>query len=67
MAGYTYGPLLGLFAFGIFSKKILKESYAITFVCLIAPVLGYFLEKLIPNLTGGFKIGIELLLINGLL
>ncbi len=67
LAGYTYGPLLGLFAFGIFSKKILKESYAITFVCLIAPVLGYFLEKLIPNLTGGFKIGIELLLINGLL
>ncbi|RTL56802.1 MAG: sodium:solute symporter [Sphingobacteriales bacterium] len=67
LAGYTYGPLLGLFAFGIFSKKTLNKSYTITFVCLAAPVLSYFLEKLIPNLIGGFQIGIELLLINGLI
>ena len=67
LAGYTYGPLLGLFAFGIFSKKKLHETYAITFVCIAAPILSYFIEKWIPNLTSGFKIGIELLLVNGIL
>ncbi|WP_298298878.1 sodium:solute symporter [Hydrotalea sp.] len=66
LAGFTYGPLLGLFAFGIFSKKTLHETYAITFVCLATPVLSYFIEKWIPSLTGGFNIGIELLLINGI-
>jgi len=89
VAGYTYGPLLGLFAFGILTKRILNDRYA-WLICVLAPllVLGidmlnnaeWFVKKL--SLTGafgkmlldsssmffnGFKIGIELLIINGLL
>jgi hypothetical protein len=89
VAGYTYGPLLGLFSFGILTKRKLNDKYAIA-VCLIAPLLSigidlinnaeWFVNKL--SLTGnfadslinasksvfnGFKIGIELLIINGIL
>lgn len=67
LAGYTYGPLLGLFSFGIFSKKTVPETYAITFVCIVAPIISYFIEKWIPAITHGYHIGIELLLLNGIL
>ncbi|MBX2925869.1 MAG: sodium:solute symporter [Chitinophagaceae bacterium] len=67
LAGYTYGPLLGLFAFGMFTKRILPETWAITAICLIAPVVCYFISKYAAVLFGGFQIGIELLLLNGLL
>jgi len=67
LAGYTYGPLLGLFAFGIFTKRRLGEHFGITLICLAAPVLSYFLTNNIKAWTGGFQIGIELLIVNGLL
>ena len=66
LAGYTYGPLLGLFAFGIFTKKQLSNSLAITLVCLIAPVLSYILSMNAKEWFNGYQIGIELLIINGL-
>jgi hypothetical protein len=66
-AGYTYGPLLGLFAFGIFSKRKLPETWLITLVCLVSPLLCYFLSINAPKWFGGFQIGIELLLINGII
>ena len=65
LAGYTYGPLLGLFAFGIFSKRKLPETWMITAICLIAPVICYVLSKNSASWFGGYQIGIELLLING--
>ncbi|MBI2729505.1 MAG: sodium:solute symporter [Sphingobacteriales bacterium] len=67
LAGYTYGPLLGLFSFGILTKRKLKDGIAVTIICLIAPVLCYFISKYSGNWFGGYKIGIELLLINGIL
>lgn len=67
LAGYTYGPLLGLFAFGIFTKKILPNTLSITAVALVAPVLSYILAKNAKEWFGGYQIGIELLVINGLL
>ncbi|HEV2480648.1 MAG TPA: sodium:solute symporter [Puia sp.] len=67
LAGYTYGPLLGLFAFGIFTQRVLPDTWKITLVCLVSPVLCYFLSRYSPELLGGFQIGLELLLINGLL
>lgn len=67
LAGYTYGPLLGLFAFGIFTRRRLPDTGLITVVCLITPVLCYFISKHAAQWFGGFQIGIELLLINGLL
>ena len=67
LAGYTYGPLLGLFAFGIFTRRVLPDTWKITVVCLVAPVLCYFLSQYSAMWLGGFQIGLELLLINGLL
>lgn len=83
-AGITYGPLLGLFSFGILTKRKLKESL-IWFVCIAGPALtvvvdllcnpGYYekllhtnlgLQPLSEQLFGGYKIGPELILINGL-
>ena len=66
LAGYTYGPLLGLFAFGIFTKKQLPNSLVVTLVCLAAPVLSYLLSVNAKIWFNGYQIGIELLLINGL-
>lgn len=67
LAGYTYGPLLGLFAFGIFTKRQLPNIPAITIICLLAPVLSYFLSANAKDWLGGYQIGIELLIINGIL
>ena len=67
LAGYTYGPLLGLFAFGILTKRKLNDSIIVTIICLAAPVVCYFLSRYSADIFGGYKIGIELLLINGLL
>ncbi len=66
-AGYTYGPLLGLFAFGIFTKRSLPESYIVTVICLAAPIACYFISQHSMQWLGGFQIGIELLLLNGIL
>lgn len=65
LAGYTYGPLLGLFAFGIFTKRSLNNSIVITIICLLAPVICYLINMFSPQLFGSYKIGIELLPING--
>jgi len=65
IAGYTYGPLLGLFSFGILTGRKINEKL-VTFVCLAAPMLCFALEKFQSDLFGKFQIGIELLLINGI-
>jgi len=67
LAGYTYGPLLGLFAFGMITRRHLPNTGVITVICLVSPVLCYFLSRYSAQLLGGFQIGIELLLINGIL
>jgi Na+/proline symporter len=67
LAGYTYGPLLGLFAFGIFTKRQLPDTWRITAICLLAPTCCYFISQHAAQWFGGFQIGIELLLINGVL
>jgi Na+/proline symporter len=67
LAGYTYGPLLGLFAFGILSKRTLPQTYLITIICLASPFICYFMSQYSVKLFNGYQIGIELLIINGLL
>jgi Na+/proline symporter len=67
LAGYTYGPLLGLFAFGILSKRTLPQTYYITAICLAAPIACYFISQYSAQLLYGYQIGIELLILNGLL
>ncbi|KMQ69077.1 sodium:solute symporter [Chryseobacterium sp. FH2] len=66
LAGFTYGPLLGLFAFGIFTKYKVEDRL-VPFVCIASPIASYFIDKYQENLFGEFKIGLELLIINGLL
>lgn len=66
MAGFTYGPLLGLFAFGIFTKFKVKD-HLVPYVCIAAPVISYLIDKYQENLFGDFKIGLELLVFNGIL
>jgi Na+/proline symporter len=65
IAAYTYGPLLGLFAFGILTKRTLQDKWA-AIPCFIAPVLCLLLDNYQNTLLGNFKIGQELLIINGL-
>ncbi len=66
IASYTYGPLLGLFAFGILTKRSLKHRW-VAFVCICSPILCYILELQQKSLLGNFQIGQELLIINGLI
>lgn len=65
-AGYTYGPLLGLFGFGIFTKYQLKDQF-VPFVCLISPILSYVININSADWFGGYKFGFEILILNGAL
>ena len=64
LAGYTYGPLLGLFAFGIFTDYKIHDRY-VWIVTILSVLLVYLLANLDPTYLGGYKIGYELLPING--
>lgn len=66
LAGFTYGPLLGLFAFGIFTKYKVEDKL-VPYVCIAAPIVSYFIDKYQAVIFGDFKIGLELLIINGFL
>lgn len=66
IAGYTYGPLLGLFSFGVFTKRRVMDKW-VPFVCVISPILSYLLSLNAETLLGGYKISIEILIINGLI
>ena len=67
IAGYTYGPLLGLYTFGLFVKNRKVIDKAVPFIAVASPVISYFLKMYSPQLFGGYKIGFEILIINGLL
>ena len=64
IASYTYGPLLGLFAFGILTKRSLNNTL-VPVICVLAPILCLVLDYYQAQLFGDFRIGQELLIING--
>jgi SSS family solute:Na+ symporter len=64
-ANYTYGPLLGLYAFGLFTKLKVKDKM-VPFICLASPFLTYFVNYLALT-TVGFDFGFSLLILNGLI
>jgi Na+/proline symporter len=66
LAGYTYGPLLGLFSFGLFLKRPVMDRY-VPIVCIIAPILTYIVNENSEEWLGGYKIGFERLILNGLI
>jgi Na+/proline symporter len=65
IASYTYGPLLGLFAYGIYTKNEVKDQF-VPFVCILAPILTFGLVQLIET-YGNYQFGFENLLLNGAL
>lgn len=66
IAGFTYGPLLGLFTFGILTKRVVIDKLA-PIVCIVAPIICVVLNTYSTQWFGGYKFGIEILLLNGLL
>ena len=65
-AGYTYGPLLGIFALGIFTKWDVKDQY-VPIVSIASPLLSYIININSEDLLGGYKFGFEILILNGLI
>ena len=65
-ASYTYGPILGLFAFGLFTKLNTNDK-AVPYIAIISPVLSYILNIYSEELLFGYKFGFELLIFNGFL
>jgi solute:Na+ symporter, SSS family len=66
IAGYTYGPLLGLYSFGMFTTRKVKDGLT-PVIAILSPVICYFLSRYSVELLNGYKFGFELLLLNGLL
>ncbi len=66
VATFTYGPLLGLFTFGILTKRNVTDRL-VPFVCIASPIICFFLDRFQKEIFGSFEIGLELLIINGLI
>jgi len=66
IAGYTYGPILGLYSFGLFTKRSVKDKIT-PLIAIVSPVVCFFLSKYSVQLLNGYKFGFELLLLNGLI
>ncbi|MCH5308732.1 MAG: sodium:solute symporter [Prevotella sp.] len=65
MCGYTYGPLLGLFAFGMLTKRKPNDRH-VPYICVASPLLCWMIDLLVSQYTG-YQFGYELLMLNGLL
>lgn len=65
VASYTYGPLIGLFFFGMFTKRKVLDGWHIPVICIISPLLCWVLDQHSEAWFNGYKIGYEMLLING--
>ncbi len=63
VAGFTYGPLLGLFAFGLLSKKAVKDRF-VPFVVILSPIISVILDFNSETWFNGYKFGFEILIVN---
>jgi len=66
IAGYTYGPLLGLYSFGMFTKWQVKDKW-IPLVAIASPSICFLLSQYSVQLLWGYKFGFEMIILNGLL
>jgi Na+/proline symporter len=64
VAGYTYGPLLGLYAFGLFTRLQVRDRL-VPLLAILSPVLTYLLSRFSELLFNGYQFGFELLIVNG--
>lgn len=63
IASYTYGPLLGLFVFGLFTKKQPRDKY-VPYICILSPLICFATDYLVKQYTG-YAFGYEMLMVNG--
>ncbi len=63
-AGYTYGPLLGLFSFGILTKRTIQDDAA-PWICITSPIISYILNNNSEVWFNGFQFGFSILIVNG--
>lgn len=66
VAGYTYGPLLGLYSFGLFTKLKVRDK-VVPLVAILSPIICFFLSRYSEQLFWGYRFGFELLVLNGLI
>lgn len=64
-AGYTYGPLLGLFSFGMFTRRAVNDKL-VPMICLLSPAVSYIIDSN-SSLWIGYSFGFELIIMNGLI
>lgn len=69
VASYTYGPILGMFVFSIYTRRHIRDRahWAVPVIAIASPTLCFFLSKYSEQLLWGYKFGFELLIVNGLL
>lgn len=67
VASYTYGPLLGLYSFGLFAKGRQVHDKAVPFICVVSPAICYYLSTNSAKLLGGYVFDYELIIVNGLI
>ena len=66
VAGYTYGPLLGLYTFGLYTKRAIRDKY-VPVICVVAPILTYIISYNSVEWLYGYEFGFEVLILNGFL
>ena len=67
VASYTYGPLLGLYSFGLFIKNRVVKDKLVPYICLLSPALTFLLYENSALLFGGYIFDNELIIVNGLI
>lgn len=67
IAGYTYGPLLGLYTFGLFVKNRTVNDRYVPIIAISSPIISYILNIYSKNIFFGYQFGFEILIVNGLL
>ena len=67
IAGYTYGPLLGLYTFGLFVKNRRPIDKVVPYIAIMSPIVSYVLNLYSKQLFNGYQFGFEILIINGLI
>lgn len=66
VAGYTYGPILGLFLFGLLSRRKVRDRW-VPLIALAAPTLSWIISSHSKEWLAGYTFGFEILILNGLL
>jgi len=66
VAGYTYGPLLGFYSFGLFTKYQVRDHW-VPVIAIASPIISFFISRYSETLLNGYQFGFELLILNGLL